>query len=84
VSQKLARASEIRELFDLRSNARVYELARNGMLPGVVRVGRQLRFDMTKIRSFIEAGGERPPRGREKGPQVNHPGESKSEGVSRQ
>jgi hypothetical protein len=60
VSRKLARASEVRKLFDLRSNARVYELARRNMLPGVVRLGRQVRFDMVKIRSFIEEGGHHP------------------------
>lgn len=60
MSRKLAKASEVRELFDLRSNARVYELARRSMLPAVVRVGRQVRFDMAKIRLFIEEGGHQP------------------------
>jgi hypothetical protein len=30
------------------------------MLPAVVRVGRQVRFDMAKIRLFIEEGGHQP------------------------
>jgi hypothetical protein len=82
VSQKLARASEIRELFDLSSNARVYELARRSLLPGVVRVGRQLRFDMAKIRSFIEAGGQRHPGRPKEQPQSKHLKESQAEGAS--
>jgi len=57
VREKLGRASEVRELFDLRSNARVYELVRRGILPGAVRVGRQVRFDMAKLLIFIENGG---------------------------
>ena len=60
MSRRLAKASEVRELFDLRSNARVYELARRSMLPGVIRLGRQVRFDMNKIQVFIEEGGHQP------------------------
>jgi predicted DNA-binding transcriptional regulator AlpA len=57
VSQKLLKASEIRKLLNLNSDARVYELARQGILPGVVRIGRQVRFDRDKIFGFIASGG---------------------------
>jgi hypothetical protein len=55
---ELVRAEEIRRLFKLSSNARVYELARRGVLPGVVRVGRQVRFDLKRILAFIDSGGQ--------------------------
>lgn len=55
---ELLKAEEIRRLFKLSSNARVYELARRGVLPGVVRVGRQIRFDMERILTFINSGGQ--------------------------
>ena len=61
--KQLARASEVREVFDLPSDARVCELARQGLLPGVVRLGRRVRFDMDKISAFIEKGGEALPGG---------------------
>jgi predicted DNA-binding transcriptional regulator AlpA len=57
VRDKLVKASEVRALFDLRSNARVYEIARRGVLPGAVRLGRQVRFDLEKIADFIDRGG---------------------------
>jgi hypothetical protein len=68
VREKLARASDIKELLDLSSNARVYELARRGILPGVVRIGRQVRFDMAKVASFIEKGGLAPAAASQHGP----------------
>ena len=57
--EKLAKACEIKELLNLRSDARVYELARRGILPGVVHVGRHVRFDMAEVLKFIEQGGRR-------------------------
>lgn len=36
---------------------RVYELARENRLPGVVRLGRQIRFDPAKLEEFISSGG---------------------------
>jgi putative molybdopterin biosynthesis protein len=35
---------------------RVYELAREGLIPSV-RMGRQIRFDETKLLNWIEQGG---------------------------
>src|SRR5580698_9452138 len=58
VRKRLLKAAEIRELFQLSSTARVYELARRGVLPGVVKVGRQIRFDRARICSFIDSGGQ--------------------------
>ncbi len=39
------------------TRARAYELARSGLVPGVVRVGRQIRINPRKLVEFIEAGG---------------------------
>ncbi len=36
---------------------RAYELARRGQLPGVVRIGRYVRFDPGALEEFIQAGG---------------------------
>jgi excisionase family DNA binding protein len=35
---------------------RVYEMARQGLLPAV-RVGRCVRFDEVRLRSWLDAGG---------------------------
>lgn len=40
------------------SRLRVYDLAREGRLGGVVRLGRQIRIDAARLRAWIEAGGE--------------------------
>ena len=37
----------------------IYDLARAGRIPGVVRVGRRLLFDMYVVRRWLEAGGDR-------------------------
>lgn len=37
---------------------RVYELVASGRLPGVVRLGRQIRFDPDKLDAFVAAGGQ--------------------------
>lgn len=56
--QRLVKAPEIRKLLDLDSAARVYDLARQGILPGVVRLGRQIRFDLDKVLEFVATGGQ--------------------------
>ena len=38
------------------SDARVYELVRSGILPGV-RIGRQVRVDPKKLDEFVRSGG---------------------------
>ena len=57
MQQRLLRATEVRRVLDINSVARVYSLARRGVLPGVVRIGRQVRFDPAKISAFIDGGG---------------------------
>jgi excisionase family DNA binding protein len=39
------------------SRYRIYELARLGVLPGVIRLGRQVRIDPRKLDLFIDEGG---------------------------
>jgi excisionase family DNA binding protein len=57
---KLSRLLETEELAAWLnvSPFRVYSLARQGILPGVVRLGRQLRFDREAIEQFVLAGGK--------------------------
>jgi excisionase family DNA binding protein len=38
--------------------SRAYDLARARMLPGVVRIGRQVRVDAAALDAWIAAGGE--------------------------
>ena len=45
------------------SKARAYEMARLGLLPGVVRLGRQVRVDMDKLEAWIDNGGQALPGG---------------------
>ena len=59
----LATVNEIQKLLRLSSPARVYELARRGLLPGVVRLGRQVRFDRKKVLEFVDQGGQSLPGG---------------------
>jgi len=47
---------------------RIYELAREGRLPGAVHIGRQLRVSEAALRHFIERGGERLPGGWRRAP----------------
>jgi excisionase family DNA binding protein len=36
----------------------IYRHAKEGRLPGVVRLGRSLRFDRAKIEAWLAAGGQ--------------------------
>ncbi len=36
---------------------RIYQLARQGVVPGVVRLGRQVRFDPDRLEVFVSQGG---------------------------
>ncbi|NPV52637.1 MAG: helix-turn-helix domain-containing protein [Firmicutes bacterium] len=58
----LLRAEEVSMLLRV-PKARVYDLAREGVLPGVVRIGRQMRFNEQKIMEWIERGGQSLPGG---------------------
>jgi len=55
----VAEAAEILKL----KKWRVYELCRQDAIPGVVRIGRQIRIQRTKLAAFIEGGGARLPGG---------------------
>jgi excisionase family DNA binding protein len=56
VIMKLLRLGEVAEMLDV-PPARVYEMARRGLLP-VVRMGRQVRVDPEQLETWIEAGGQ--------------------------
>jgi Helix-turn-helix domain len=58
VIRRLVKAPEIRKLLNLDSDSRVYDLARRGVLTGVVRLGRQVRFDLDKVLAFVDRGGQ--------------------------
>ena len=38
----------------------IRRLAKRGDLPGVIRIGRHTRFNLAKIRAFLEDGGVSP------------------------
>ena len=54
---RIGRVDDVRVMLPL-SRSTVYELARSGKLPGVVRVGRRLLFDLTKVQEWVDQGGE--------------------------
>ena len=60
-SVRLLTVREVAELLRLRP-ARVYELARQELLP-VVRVGRQIRVEEGALRAWISRGGQALPGG---------------------
>jgi excisionase family DNA binding protein len=45
------------------SRYRVYELIRLGLLPGTVRVGRQIRIDPSRLDESVRTGGSALPGG---------------------
>lgn len=52
----LLTAAEVAEILRV-SKARVYELARQGMLPALTLGQRQVRFDEAALREWIATGG---------------------------
>lgn len=56
VTGRLLTAPETAERLNVRLH-RVYELVREGVLPGVVRLGRQIRVDPAALDEFIQSGG---------------------------
>lgn len=54
---KLLRVSKAADKLDLTVN-RLYELTRQNIIP-CVYLGRQIRWDESKLDEFIESGGER-------------------------
>ncbi len=57
LSRGLLTAREVAELLRV-PTASVYALAREGRLPGTVRVGRLVRFDVAALRQWIAGGGQ--------------------------
>ena len=53
---KLLTAPELAENFDSISRDRLYELAREGLIPHV-KIGRSVRFSARAISAWLEAGG---------------------------
>lgn len=52
----LLKVPQVAELLDV-TVARGYQLAREGVLPGVVRIGRQVRIDADTLAAWIANGG---------------------------
>lgn len=59
---QLLSATEVAGILGI-SEQRVYGIAREGLCPAVVRIGRQVRFHTEKLDSWIEAGGTALPGG---------------------
>ena len=57
--RRLGDIDKLRELLPLPRTS-LYEMARGGRLPGVVRVGARVLFDLDAIDEWIAAGGGRP------------------------
>lgn len=53
----LARVSALAERLGV-SEQRAYELARENLVGGVVRVGRQIRIDLDQLENWIASGGQ--------------------------
>lgn len=62
MTKELLTANEVAGVFK-KPVASIYAWAREGRLPGVVRVGRSIRFDADKIEEFIANGGRALPGG---------------------
>ena len=58
----LLTADEAAEMLRVKPH-RIYALAREGRLPGCVRIGRQLRLTETALMDFIRNGGQALPGG---------------------
>ena len=54
--RKLLKVCEVVERLSL-PKARIYSLAREGRIGGVVRIGRQLRFNPLELEVWIQSGG---------------------------
>lgn len=53
-------ATFVKEFLGLKSEQRVYECARLGLIPSV-RIGRQVRFDEDALREWVKNGGTAKP-----------------------
>lgn len=57
IAKRLINAAEVSELLSLPIST-VYAKAKNGDLPGVVHIGRTLRFKLSVLEDFIRRGGQ--------------------------
>jgi excisionase family DNA binding protein len=55
---RFLRVIDVAVLMDVPAST-VYDLARQNRIEGVVRFGRHIRFDKTKLERWLEQGGER-------------------------
>ena len=62
MQKKLLPIPEVAQVLDVPA-PRVYDLVRQGILPGVVRLGRQIKVDQDQLWEFIERGGQALPGG---------------------
>ena len=56
--RRLGTIDDVRQVLPLARNT-IYDAARLGTLPGVVKVGRRVLFDLDVIDRWIDAGGGR-------------------------
>jgi excisionase family DNA binding protein len=56
--RRLGTIDDVRAIVPLPKSS-LYDLARYGKLPGVVRVGRRLLFDLDQLDQWLTAGGHR-------------------------
>ena len=62
LTENLLTAQQVSEWLQV-PKARVYELVRLGLLPGGVRIDRQLRLSADEVRNWIAGGGAALPGG---------------------
>ena len=55
-SRKVVTEAELRQMIPF-ARSTTYYYAQKGYIPGVIRVGRRVYFDLQKIEAWIEAGG---------------------------
>lgn len=55
MADKIVSAKEVAEFLNI-TEGTVYRLAKEGKLPGAVRVGNQWRFDLTQIEELFHKG----------------------------
>jgi excisionase family DNA binding protein len=53
----LVKVEEVAEVLNV-TRQRAYELIRRNMIPGVVRLGRQVRVDLEELEEWIKRGGK--------------------------
>lgn len=56
MSKKMLRVRAVSQRLDI-TDQRTWELIRRRMLPGVVRIGRQIRVDEEALEEWIKQGG---------------------------